>query len=536
LTLTDALEEAFLAYRANPDPATQAATLRLRDKLIRLLDMSQVPPASRQDVGGDAMVFLVDFLRRVDVPAFEAIPDAKAFPDATQPASWSIPGTEITIARVMEGARKGEFLFSSETVAHAGEFHALVKNLPLKRAVQVASWREAQLQSHGWMIPPDLVTGLPDGLKRQVLDTPAWKVLGTALILLFAGVIVALWHRVTRPRAVDHKPFSYVRRLLTPLALVVAILGAKYVIADQINVIGTFAKLVEFGTTIALYGAAGWALWLATFIAIEWMIASPAIPDQSLDANLLRLLGRVVGIFAVATVVVYGGQQLGLPVLGVLAGLGVGGLAVALAAQSSVENLIGGLNLYADRPIRVGDFCAYGGIDGHVEHIGLRSTRIRGLDRTVTSVPNSELAKARITNFTSRDQMLFRHVLDLRYETTTEQRSLVMSIRDFLMSHPKVRSDVAVPRVHVIGFGDWSIKVEVYAYVDTKELPQFLAIQEEVMLRIMSLVDKSGAGFAFPSQTTYIARDTTASQHRQSPAAALERRSAQSLPSSEWKR
>ena len=154
LTLTEAIEEAFLAYLTNPNAATQATTQRLRDKLIRLFDMSQVPPALRQDVGADAMAFLVDVIRRVDVPPLEAIPDAKAFPDANQPASWAIPDTEITVTRMMEGARKGEFLFSADTVSRAGEFHALVKNLPLKRPDRVESWRDLQLQSHGWMIPP----------------------------------------------------------------------------------------------------------------------------------------------------------------------------------------------------------------------------------------------------------------------------------------------------------------------------------------------------------------------------------------------
>ena len=141
LTLTEALEEAFFAFVANPNAETQATTERLRDKLIRLLDMSQVPPALRQDAGGDAMAFLVDVIRRLHVPPLETIPDAKAFPDANQPASWAIPDTEIAITRMMEGARKGEFLFSADTVSRAGEFYALVKNLPLKRPDRVESCR-----------------------------------------------------------------------------------------------------------------------------------------------------------------------------------------------------------------------------------------------------------------------------------------------------------------------------------------------------------------------------------------------------------
>jgi MscS family membrane protein len=286
---------------------------------------------------------------------------------------------------------------------------------------------------------------------------------------------------------------------------------AAHLNAFQIITIGRYSAFIDLALTLAWYMAAAWAAWLLIFAIIEWIIESPKIPDQSLDANLLRLLARVLGLLAVATIAAYGGQELGLPVVGVLAGLGVGGLAVALAAQSSIENLIGGLNLYADRPVRVGDFCDYAGIQGHVEHIGLRSTRIRAPDRTVTSVPNSLLAKVHVTNFALRDQMLFRHTLDLRYETTTGQlRALVNSISAYLKSNPVVLNRIAEPRVRVVGFGDWSIKLEVYAYVGATEVPKFLVIQQELALAIIDLVRSSGTDFAFPSRTVYLSNEADA--------------------------
>lgn len=523
--VTDALESATLALKAAPNAAKQAEVESLVRKAITLLDLSEIPPTARRDAGADAFVFLVDTLRRIDIPPLDAIPDAKATPDLDKPASWTVPGTEITIARLMQGAKKGRFAFDAETVARAGEFYGLVKHLPLRVPSRVQNWREGQLQLHGWMIPNGWVDALPTALKRPVLDTPAWKVLGTCVVVGALAGMLALWRRLIGPKPEEHSPASYLRRLLVPTAMVLAILVAQSLIGHQINPIGAFAEIVEYVLAFALYVAAAWVAWFGVFVIIEWMIESPKIPDQSLDANLLRLLGRVLGILMAAGIAAYGAQELGLPVLGVLAGLGVGGLAVALAAQSSIENLIGGLNLYADRPIRVGDLCEYAGIKGHVEQIGLRSTRIRGLDRTVTSVPNSVLAKVHVTNYQLRDQMLFQHVLDLRYETTTHQlRVVTTSIRTFLSSHSKVRHDVAAPRVHVIGFGDWSIKIEVYAYVDATTLPSFLAIQEELALALYELVRKSGADFAFPSQTTYVSKDSYVQLGRESegaPGAAL---------------
>lgn len=507
--LTEALETSTLALKASPTSTRQAEVESLVRKAITIFDLSKVPPLARRDVGGDTLAFLVDVFRRVEVPPLETIPDAKAFPDVNKPDSWTVPGTEIVIARVLEGPKRGKFIFDAETVARAGEFYSLVKNLPLRTPARVQSWRDAQLQLHGWMIPHRWIDALPPSLKVPILDTPAWKVLGTGAALIFFAGMLALWRRMIQPKPEEYSPVSYLRRLLVPAGAALAVLGARSLVGHQINPIGTFAEIVELALALALYVAAASAAWLAVFVVVEWIIKSPKIPDQSLDANLLRLLGRMLGIVAVASIAAYGAQEFGLPVLGVFAGLGVGGLAVALAAQSSIENLIGGLNLYADRPIRVGDLCEYAGIKGHVEHIGLRSTRIRGLDRTVTSIPNSLLAKVHVTNYQLRDQMLFLHVLDLRYETTTHQLRVVStSIRTFLSSHPKVRADLAAPRVHVIGFGDWSIKVEVYAYVDATTLPKFLSIQEELTIAIFDLVRRSGADFAFPSQTTYVSKDS----------------------------
>ena len=245
----------------------------------------------------------------------------------------------------------------------------------------------------------------------------------------------------------------------------------------------------------------------AVLTEIEHVLARPAIAEESLDAHLLRLLGKVAGIISSVSILAFGAQQVGLPILGLLAGVGVGGLAVALAAQHSIENLIAGLNLYVDRPIRVGDWCRCGQIEGAVEQIGLRSTRIRGLDRTLTSIPNSDVAKAQLVNFTLRDQFLFRHVIDLRFETSADRlRAFTTASLAYLQTHPRVRSDAQPPRVHVVEFAAWSIKVELFAYVDAQRLPDFLPIQEELLHHIRQIIQQTGAEFAFPSQTSYLVR------------------------------
>lgn len=154
--------------------------------------------------------------------------------------------------------------------------------------------------------------------------------------------------------------------------------------------------------------------------------------------------------------------------LAAVAGLGVGGLAIALAVRPTLENIIGGLTLFADQPVRVGDFCAYGDKIGTVEEIGLRSTRIRSLERTIVTIPNAEFSRMQLINYTRRDMMLYKFILDLRYETTPDQlRYVLAKIREMLLGHPKVTPDPA--RIRFLEFGAYSLNLEVFAYVDSQD-------------------------------------------------------------------
>ena len=195
----------------------------------------------------------------------------------------------------------------------------------------------------------------------------------------------------------------------------------------------------------------------------------------------------------------------GINLTAVVAGLGIGGIAVAFAAQKTIENFFGGLFLVWDKPIRLGDICKAGEHAGTVEHIGIRSTQIRTPSRTVVSIPNGLLSSISVENLTLRDRILFKHTLNLRYETTADQlRYVLAQIRELLYQHPRV--DSATARIRFVGFGQSSIDLEIFAYVLETEYEAFLAVQEDLLLRIMDLVESSGSGFAFPSQTVYMAK------------------------------
>jgi MscS family membrane protein len=229
--------------------------------------------------------------------------------------------------------------------------------------------------------------------------------------------------------------------------------------------------------------------------------------NRTVDIMLLRLINRLGKV----AVVIFGALLLlhlaGVNLTAVLTGLGLGGIAIAFAAQKTLENLFGGIMVISDKPIQVGDFCRAGEFMGTVEDIGLRSTRLRTVERTIVSIPNGQLATLSLENFTLRDRILFRHTIGLRYETAADQlRYVLAEIRRLLYQHSKV--DSANARVRFVGFGTSSLNVEILAYVLATDYAVFLAIQEDLLLQIMDIIEASGTSVAFPSQTTYVVGDS----------------------------
>jgi MscS family membrane protein len=219
-----------------------------------------------------------------------------------------------------------------------------------------------------------------------------------------------------------------------------------------------------------------------------------------LAERLLTALVMVVAVLAILSII-------GFNLTTVLAGLGIGGIAIAFAAQKTLENLFGGISVLADEVIRVGDYCRFGDRTGTVEDISLRSTRVRTDARTQLSIPNGALATMNIENFTRRDKILFNPALAVRYETSADQlRFLLAGVRRMLYEHPKVESESA--SIRFASFESSALRLEITSFVLTRDSNEFNEVREDLLLRIMHIVEESGTGFAFPSQTLYFSRDS----------------------------
>ena len=246
-----------------------------------------------------------------------------------------------------------------------------------------------------------------------------------------------------------------------------------------------------------------WALW-RTVDVTGCGLAESQWGRESASARSVLSIGvrvgkvAVLGMGLVATL-----SQLGYPVASLLAGLGLGALALALAAQKTVEHLFGSFSLAVDQPFHLGDFVKIEDFVGNVEAIGLRSTRFRTLDRTLISIPNGRLADMRLESFTARDRMRLDCTIGLVYGTSAAQMRLVIEgLERVLRQHPKIWPDAVVVRFKE--FAASSLDIEVMAWFQTAEWSEFQLIRQEVLLQFMEVVERAGTSFAFPTRTVHV--------------------------------
>jgi MscS family membrane protein len=258
---------------------------------------------------------------------------------------------------------------------------------------------------------------------------------------------------------------------------------------------------LAFVLSIAWCGAA-----IVDFAAERWRSRlDPRV--KAMSYSVLPLGRQVVklAIYLIALLSVF--TAWGYNMSTVLAGLGVGGLAVALAAQKTIENLFGGVSVIGDRPVLVGDYCRFGAHSGTVMHIGLRSTRLRTVDRTIICIPNGQFSSLELENFSARDKILFHQMLSLRRDTTSEQMlKLLAAVTDLLSKHPKLETG-GIP-VRFTTVGTYSLDVEIFAYVTTADYDEFLAIQQDLLLRVLQCVEQAGTALAVPLQESVPERNS----------------------------
>jgi len=329
-----------------------------------------------------------------------------------------------------------------------------------------------------------------------------------ALSYAFAWAAIALFGLLLRFIRRDSRETTLSRLIEVsagPMRLLVVLLIVGIVAqALGISIVARFRVL--FLLQVFSWFAVAWLLWRCSDVVTQFLLGRMPRQVQVTAYSAVTFLKHLFKASLILLFLALLLRAVGVNLTAGLAALGIGGLAVALGAQKLLENLIGSVTLIADHPMRVGDFCRIGNDMGTIEEIGIRSTRIRTLDRTALTIPNGELSSLHIENLTQRDRYWFHPTLNLRYETTADQiQSVLDSLRLMLIAHPKVEKESM--RVRLVGLSTYSLDVEIFAYVFSAEYAEYLEIQEKMLLECMDIVESAGTGFAFPSQTLYLTRD-----------------------------
>ncbi len=423
----------------------------------------------------------------------------------------------LTVGDTTDGERDADRV---GTIAGAGGREDVIRLVRLPNAVP-PRWVFAQASVSKvdmWyenLGAPWLRDRLPPALMREgPWHVFYWQWIGLAFalpVLVLVAWIVGGLLRTVLARLASRTATEWDDLLVThlrgPFRLWLAAVAATPVLAIlELNT--RLATLVDSTTRGLVWLALFWAaLRVIRLVQLRFENAVWVSGDSQQARTLVPLLGNILRVTLGIIAVLVALSQFGYPVGTLLAGLGIGGIAVALAGQKTVEHLFGSISLAADRAFRVGDWVRAGTTEGTIERIGLRSTSFRTNDRTVVRIPNGRLADERIETFGERDRMFLKTDLDLTYGTNATQIDQMRGdIEALLRSHPKIWPDVV--RVHVVALTDSAIRMRVMAWFATRDQSEFLNIRHRMLLDFLEIVDRNGSNVAFPSRTVYhVTRD-----------------------------
>jgi MscS family membrane protein len=265
---------------------------------------------------------------------------------------------------------------------------------------------------------------------------------------------------------------------------------------------GVYAQQAMKAKTFSII-AVVWVVWAILNLFKKFQQSKLTAIGRPGAAKLMQPLTTLLKLLVLVFGLLFWLNNIGVNITTVLAGLGVGGLAVALALQKPLEDMMGALTIFTQAPIRVGDFVRYGAEMGTVEDIGLRTTRLRTLTNSIVSVPNARIASVETENLSYRTKIRYWPTLRLRYDTTPDQLKAVLDgIREALVNHDKIYEDPI--RARFTDFTDDSILIKVHSFVKTTDINEFLEVAEELNFQIMGIVRAAGAAFALPGKSIYL--------------------------------
>ncbi len=519
----------------------------LFERGVYCLDLSKVPTVLKKGVAYDRALQLKEILDRIELPPLGLIPDADAVEKDAEENKypklfrWRVPKTDIVLARVEDGPREGEHLFTPQTVARVNEFYGEVRDLPYKTDAYTSDgFFEFYNNTPGWLMPPKWGDWLPAWSNRMYLSQTIWQWFSWGMLLLLWLLFVIAVYRSLLSRPVSLSPATrFWRRALFCLVTIVALNAVRIIFDDHVNITGSVFIYTRFVLAPVWWSLMGAAVFSVAMGLAETIIASPKIDPEGTQGSYFRALFGVTGFVAGVAVLIFGLSRLGVSMIPLVTGLGIGGLAIALAARPTLEGIISSFTIFADDPYRVGQRVNVMGHNGWVESIGLRSTRIRLLNGHVTSIPNEKMAASEVENIGRRPFIRRIFNVTITYDTPPEKINRAVDIlREILAvpgapapeasdaganvpgtttkkseakhpSHPNeaISQPDFPPRVYFNDLNADSLNIYVSYWYHPPEYWEYMEHAHSVNVQIMERFNAEGIDFAFPTQTLHLAGD-----------------------------
>ena len=457
----------------------------------------------------------------IDINEFPAAGDADL---AEGRWSWaqsppSDPDLEVVLVFTKQGAG---WALASETLEEVGSWYGALKDHP-----PVGEFLEDLpfLDRKRW----EFRNSLPQGMRDQAFILENWQWLGI-LFLVFFGVlaerVVSIFvsrfaRRAAGKVSIDEETFGNFRR---PFALLLIAAIFRWTL-PLIGLEPEYHRILLFAAGFVLAVSGVWAAYRVVDVICSYLNSKAALTENTFDDMLVPLLERTMKILITIVGLVYVASLLSGDLYGIIAGLSIGSLAVGFAAKDSIENLFGTFTVLLDKPFALGDYVAVGSVEGSIEKVGFRSTRVRTSYHSLITVPNSRFINSDVDNYGARQYRRVKTTLGLTYDTPpTKLEAFCEGVRELIRRHPHTRKDSF--HVYVHEFGPNSIDVMLQCHIATTDRSTELQERERLYLDILKLAEALKVEFAFPTQTVHMLKPEDVPDHADAPSsseAALKR-------------
>jgi MscS family membrane protein len=476
-------------------------------RLLQCLNLDEELPDLREAIGFESMLYLAEILHRIEIPPYDGIPDQKAVRDQ-KITSWTIPYTPITIGLVKGQSSLERFRFTPDTLQRLPELYRKVEGLPYLWGTEgMGAYKE--LTSHGGLfITRKFINYLPGWAMTNLFGLRFWQWAGLALFILGSALCVLLTHIYVRKalEALDRQFGTSLKHsvggLILPLGMIFFPKIGLWFIVYELHIFNADIYLpIALALLLFLYLGGIWFVSALLHRISSVVIFLGGFSKEGMDTQLIRLGFQILALIIIAILAIDFGARLGLPTYSMVTGLGIGGLAVALAGREALSNLIGTIMIILDRPFKPGDYIVVGdGEHGTVSSVGFRSTRIRTRDGILISIPNSIVANMKIVNQSAPVTVSRVHVpVGVAYGSDPKE------VEDALLAVAANSEHVATsppPSIRFLGFGDSTLNFSLLCWI---ELPEFRGrALSQLNWGIYEEFQKRGITMPFPQRDVHV--------------------------------